>query len=141
MRRGGRPYLDAELATLREALERNRAEGGSSRTISGCGGSSTRRRSGSRTRSPGPHVRVETSRPPASTTSSSTGAHDYRELAPRSNIADFDHHRPTPTGLRDLALKLHYRGMRGRQVVTFATAAPIANSITEGARHAKRYLR
>jgi hypothetical protein len=66
-------------------------------------------------------------------------AHGYKNLATASNISD-----ATITGSQrasDLEMKIDYlRRRNGSRVVTFATATPIANSITE-AYVMQRYLR
>ncbi|MBP2371385.1 SNF2-related protein [Pseudonocardia parietis] len=131
-------YLDAELDTLREALERGRAEG-SGRTV---------KRMQQQLDNAKERIKEKIARDydPA-VTFEATGidyvvvdeAHDYKNLRTASNIAGAAIEGSNRA--QDLDMKLHYlRDKHGHRVVTLATATPIANSITE-AHVMQRYLR
>lgn len=132
-------YLDAELETLREALERGRAEGSSNRAV---------KRMQQRLDNAQERIKDKIARDydPA-VTFEATGidyvvvdeAHDYKNLRTASNIAGAA--IDGSNRAQDLDMKLHYlRNKHGHRVVTLATATPIANSITE-AHVMQRYLR
>lgn len=132
-------YLDAELETLREALERGRAEGSSNRAV---------KRMQQRLDNAQERIKEKIARDydPA-VTFEATGidyvvvdeAHDYKNLRTASNIAGAA--IDGSNRAQDLDMKLHYlRNKHGHRVVTLATATPIANSITE-AHVMQRYLR
>ncbi|GAA4554905.1 SNF2-related protein [Pseudonocardia xishanensis] len=132
-------YLDNELAELRAALEREKAEG--IRSLS-------TKRMEARLLSAEERIKEKLARDydPAVTFERSgidyvvvDEAHDYKNLRTVSNIpgaAIEGSNRAT-----DLDMKLHYlRNRHGLRVGTLATATPIANSITE-AHVMQRYLR
>ncbi|WP_308820240.1 SNF2-related protein [Pseudonocardia alni] len=132
-------YLQAELDTLRAALERGRADGSSNRTV---------KRMQQQLDNAQERIKNKLARDydPA-VTFEATGidylvvdeAHDYKNLRTASNIAGAA--IDGSNRAQDLDMKLHYlRSRHGHRVVTLATATPIANSITE-AHVMQRYLR
>lgn len=132
-------YLDAELDSLREALERGRGEGRNERTMKQI----EKKLLTSEERM---KERIARDHDPA-VTFEATGidyvvvdeAHDYKNLRTASNIAGASIEGSQRA--QDLDMKLHYlRSRHGHRVVTLATATPIANSITE-AHVMQRYLR
>lgn len=133
-------YLDAQLRDLREALERERAEGQ--------GRKSSLKQLESRLINAEEKIKERLAKDydPA-VTFEQTGldyvvvdeAHDFKNLHTVSRIPGAAIEGSNRAA--DLEMKMHYlRGKHGLRVGTFATATPIANSITE-AHVMQRYLR
>jgi N12 class adenine-specific DNA methylase len=134
---GQRSYMDRELEQMREWLQASR--GGSRLTVKRLEGALLRAEERLK-------AKLDSDRDPG-ITFEATGidylcvdeAHGYKNLRTPSNIAD----AAIDGSMRasDLDMKLGYlRRRNGRRVATFATATPIANSVTE-AYVMQRYLR
>ena len=130
-------YMDRELALMRDWLKA--AQGGARLTVKRLEGALLRAEERLKTR-------LDSAKDPG-VTFEATGidylcvdeAHGYKNLRTPSNIAD----AAIDGSMRasDLDMKLDYlRRRNGRRVATFATATPIANSVTE-AYVMQRYLR
>lgn len=132
-------YMDRELAQMRIWLNTAKDNGGDRRTVKRLEGALLRAEERLK-------AKLDSAKDPG-ITFEATGidylcvdeAHGYKNLRTASNIAD----AAIDGSMRasDLDMKIGYlRRRNGRRVVTFATATPVANSVTE-AYVMQRYLR
>ncbi|MCW2902438.1 MAG: helicase, partial [Streptosporangiaceae bacterium] len=133
-------YLDDQLALLRDAIERQKASGERSYSLKRMEKTllnAEERMKDKLAREYDPAITFEKSGIDYLVVDE---AQDYKNLRTPSNIAGAEIDGSARAS--DMEMKLHYLRRRhpGGSVVTFATATPIANSITEG--HVmQRYLR